>query len=339
MNVSSTILSMLLHVAVILAVWLWPTSPPLQLDKPMMQISLTMGAPGGDRLPSAVLGPQGKASPSQASNKPAPPAAAQQAAAAAASLPEKTRPEKLEAKAEARPESQKEVKPIPTETKPAPVPTPPKPAPKEPEAALVSPQRKPDEKKPEPKADPKPEPKPDKKADTKPAPAEKAQGDAKKAPSADDILRAALSEAKSKAGPASGGPAAPKKGSQSIAGALAAAERQVKQSGQGGGGGGEGSGPGGGGIYDVYAGMVILAIRPNWSMPTYSRDVLIAQVRVRLDAQGNVLSADIARSSGRADFDASAVNAVLRTKVLPAPPTPDQMDITIGFNSQEMMGR
>lgn len=347
MYVSSYMLSLLIHLGLIAAVWLWPSSAPLQLDKPMMQISLTMGAPGGNKLPSAVLGPQGSASPSQATNKPAPPASAQQAAQAAAALPDATRPEKLEAKAENRPESQKDVKPIPQETKPEPVPTPPKPAPREPEAALVNPQRKPEEKKPEPKPEPKPQPKPEAKpeADKKPqaAPQDKKPEDKKpeeKKPSADDILRAALADASKKAGPST--PAAPgRRGQQSVAGALAEAERKVRQSGggAGGGGGGEGSGPGGGGIYDVYAGMVILAVRPNWSMPTYSRDVLIAQVRVRLDMEGNVLSAGIERSSGRADFDASAVNAVLRTKTLPAPPTPEQQEIVIGFNSLEMAGR
>ena len=66
----------------------------------------------------------------------------------------------------------------------------------------------------------------------------------------------------------------------------------------GGGGGGEGDGPGGGGIYDVYMGQVILAVRPNWSMPTYSRANLSVQVNVKLDPNGKVLSCTVARSSG-----------------------------------------
>ena len=107
----------------------------------------------------------------------------------------------------------------------------------------------------------------------------------------------------------------------------------------GGGGGGEGDGPGGGGIYDVYMGQVILAVRPNWSMPTYSRANLSVQVNVKLDPNGKVLSCTVARSSGRAEVDASAVNAVIRTKVLPAPPTPDQQELLLTFNTQEMMGR
>lgn len=103
-------------------------------------------------------------------------------------------------------------------------------------------------------------------------------------------------------------------------------------------GGGTGSGNGGGGIYDVYAAQVILAVQPNWKMPTYSRQNLVVQVRIKLDIAGNVMNASIEESSGRADFDASAVNAVLRTKTLPKPPTKEQQDLIISFNSLELAG-
>ncbi len=101
-------------------------------------------------------------------------------------------------------------------------------------------------------------------------------------------------------------------------------------------GGGDGHGTGGGGLNDVYAGMVMMAIQPNWSMPTYTRDNIVALVRVQVDPQGNVLSCHIERSSGRPDFDASAVNAVVRTKVLPPPPTLEQQEIVISFNALEL---
>ena len=106
-----------------------------------------------------------------------------------------------------------------------------------------------------------------------------------------------------------------------------------------GGGGGEGDGPGGGGIYDVYVAQVILAVQPNWSMPTYSRNNMVVQVRIKLDKQGNVLDCHIERLSGRPEFDASAVNAIIRTKTLPPPPTPAQQDLVISFNSLQMLGR
>lgn len=338
MHISSYMLSILLHVLLVLVTWLWPTSPPLQLDKPMMQISLTMGAPGGDRLPSSsVLGPQGQPSPRDASTKPAPAAGSkQQIAGEVAALPDETRPERLEARNEARPESQTQEKPVPLESNPAPKPEP-APVPKPPDVALTSPQRKPEEKKPDTK--PEPDPKPEVKSPPKPTPPKPTppKPTPPKAPTAKEIMDKALADAKDKAGPQT--PTRKGNASTSVAGALASAERTVRSSGAGGGGGGEGTGPGGGGIYDIYAGLVILAVRPNWSMPTYSRDMLIAQVRVRMDPAGNVLSASLERGSGRADFDASCVNAVLRTKILPPPPTPDQAEIVIGFNSLEMSGR
>ena len=148
-------------------------------------------------------------------------------------------------------------------------------------------------------------------------------------------LADALNDAKKKAGTSRG--TKEKGGKSSVAGALAAFQKSA--GGAGGGGGGEGDGPGGGGIYDVYMGQVILAVRPNWSMPTYSRANLSVQVNVKLDPNGKVLSCTVARSSGRAEVDASAVNAVIRTKVLPAPPTPDQQELLLTFNTQEMMGR
>lgn len=43
-------------------------------------------------------------------------------------------------------------------------------------------------------------------------------------------------------------------------------------------GGGEGDGPGGNGIYDVYMGQVILAVRPNWvCRPTPARTLRAGQ--------------------------------------------------------------
>ena len=71
--------SILLHLALALLIFLWPSSPPVRLDQPMMQISVNMGAPGGNRMASPVLGPQGKPMPTKAAPQPAP---AEQAASA-----------------------------------------------------------------------------------------------------------------------------------------------------------------------------------------------------------------------------------------------------------------
>ena len=298
--------SILLHLALALLIFLWPSSPPVRLDQPMMQISVNMGAPGGNRMASPVLGPQGKPMPTKAAPQPAP---AEQAASAVPVAREDT----VQPKAEPKKESQPKPKP--------------KPEPKPDEVALAQkkqPKKPKDEEEEEPKEKPKEKPKDDGKKDKKEASenAKKTDDKAKPAKESDKkkdgvdpskALADALNDAKKKAGTSRG--TKEKGGKSSVAG------------------------PGGGGIYDVYMGQVILAVRPNWSMPTYSRANLSVQVNVKLDPNGKVLSCTVARSSGRAEVDASAVNAVIRTKVLPAPPTPDQQELLLTFNTQEMMGR
>ncbi|MEG1610043.1 MAG: cell envelope integrity protein TolA [Bilophila sp.] len=327
MHFGSYSISILLHVGLALLVLLWPSSPPLKLDQPMMQISLTMGAPGGNKLPSAVLGPQGRPNPSQAAPKPAP---AQEASGAVPVPREDTVQPKPEPQRESRPKPQPKPDAVAiAEKKEKKKPETPK---DDPEEEAPKPKEKPKEKQPDKPTKAKESDKPTKAKvePSKPSDVKKAG----KAPSSQDALKAALADAAKQAGPRKS-----RTGSTSIAGALADFEKTSKSAGQGGGGGGEGDGPGGGGIYDVYAGMVILAVRPNWSMPTYSRTVLVVQVKVKVDPRGEVLDCSIARSSGRAEFDASAVNAVVRTKVLPPPPTPDQQEMVLTFNSQEMMGK
>ena len=63
---------------------------------------------------------------------------------------------------------------------------------------------------------------------------------------------------------------------------------------------------------------------------------MVVHVRIKLDPSGRVLDCKVEKSSGRPDYDASAVNAVIRTGTLPPPPTPAQRDIIISFNSQTM---
>lgn len=188
------------------------------------------------------------------------------------------------------------------------------PKPEPPKEVAEAPKPEP-KKEPDPKKEPKKKPEP-KKEPPKPDP----KKDKPKSNSINDALKEAKKQEKSK-------------GASALSNALAELEQM-----QPGGGGGTGSGNGGGGIYDVYAAQVILAVQPNWSMPTYSRQNLVVQVRIRLDIAGTVLSAEIAEGSGRADFDASAVNAVLRTKVLPKPPTKEQQDLIISFNALELAG-
>ena len=325
----SYFVSIFLHIALALLIFLWPSSPPVKLDQPMMQISVNMGAPGGNRMPSPVLGPQGKPTPKKADSQPVP---EEQAASAVPVAREDTAQPKAEPKKESQPKPKPKPEPKPDAVALAQKKEPKRPEPKDDEADKPKPKEKPkDDGKKDKKESSKDAKKTDDKA-TKPA----KQSDRKKdGVDPDKALADALNDAKKKAGTSRG--SKNKGGSSSVAGALA--DFQKSAGGAGGGGAGEGDGPGGGGIYDVYMGQVILAVRPNWSMPTYSRQNLSVQVSVKLDRSGKVLSCTVARSSGRAEVDASAVNAVIRTKVLPAPPTPEQQDLLLTFNTQEMMGR
>ena len=345
MRISSLFLSILLHLAVLAFILYVPLRPPLDITRPVYQVSLVMGAPGGEKLPSPVLGARPPVTGKQVASTEAAPSP--KAEPAPTPKPEEIPVTTPEPRPEPKPEPQPEPKQDPVqipqqpkpETKPEPKPEPQpekKPEPQPEKKPDPKPEKKPEpqpEKKPEPTPEKKPEPTPEKKPEQKPAqkPAQKEQP---KRDSGKDALADALAAARKQARSNTTGTGSGTSASR----ALADLEKQVGRTGVGG-GGGEGDGPGGGGIYDVYVAQVILAIQPNWSMPTYSRNNMVVQVRIKLDKQGNVLDCRIERSSGRPEFDASAINAVIRTKTLPPPPTPAQQDLVVSFNSQQMMGR
>ncbi|MBO4311526.1 MAG: TonB C-terminal domain-containing protein, partial [Desulfovibrionaceae bacterium] len=89
-------------------------------------------------------------------------------------------------------------------------------------------------------------------------------------------------------------------------------------------------GGGGGGIYDLYAGMVQLAVMEHWHPRMYSGSNLMTSVCVKLDANGKVLDARVERSSGQKNYDALAINAVMSAK-MPKPPTPAQQNLLLHF--------
>ena len=323
--------SILLHLALALLIFLWPSSPPVRLDQPMMQISVNMGAPGGNRMASPVLGPQGKPMPTKAAPQPAP---AEQAASAVPVAREDT----VQPKAEPKKESQPKPKP--------------KPEPKPDEVALAQkkqPKKPKDEEEEEPKEKPKEKPKDDGKKDKKEASenAKKTDDKAKPAKESDKkkdgvdpskALADALNDAKKKAGTSRG--TKEKGGKSSVAGALA--DFQKSAGGAGGGGGGEGDGPGGGGLNDVYMGQVMLAVRPNWSFTSATRLNLVCVVRVKVNLQGEVEKVDVTQSSGNAQYDSSAANAIWRTSragAFPPPPSEQYTELDLVFTLNELMGR
>lgn len=323
MKFGSYIASFMLHAMLVLLFVLWPSKPRLDLSQ-AVQISLVDGAPGGEMQASPVLGREGDPS-GRAKSESRPKADTRQADAAPPPPSAEARP--VDVKAEAPKNVTEAPRP---ESVPKHVPAPPPPPD---DAVAIS----------EKKAEPKPEPKPEAKPETKPAAeqpkSEPKQAQEKKAPEAsrEDAIKAALADARKDAKPE------PNQGQgrqDAIARAMADMRRQSRKQGTGGGGAGEGDGPGGGGLKDVYLGMVIMAVRPNWSTTTFSaRQNLMVRIRIKVDAQGNVLDCYVEQSSGNPGFDGSAVNAVKRTGTLPPPPDADYQEISINFNSQDALGR
>jgi TonB family protein len=315
MQLGSYCASVLLHSMLVLMVLLWPVKPRLDLSQ-AVQISLVDGAPGGELRQSPVLGHQGDLSaPPKAEPKPAPEAPPPQIAPEAM-------PQEVRARVESEPLKTPVELPRP-ESAPQPAPPPPPP----PDTATPISERKVEQ-------PPQPQPKPEAKPETAPKPEPPKPAETKKTPevSRDDAIRAALADAQRQAlGPSQSAR------QDAVARALNEAARQSRRG--TGGGGGEGEGPGGGGLKNVYIGLVILAVRPNWSYSNFTlRENIVVTVRIKLDPAGNVLDCYVERSSGNPAFDTSAVNAIIRTKVLPPPPTAEEQDLSIGFNSQEFGG-
>lgn len=323
------LLSLCLHVGIVLLIWFWPGGEPLiNLEQPVL-ISLVEGAPGGNRTPSPILGPMGA------------PNAGEQAPSAPAQQAEVAQQEREEARPIARPE---EAAPVPAEAAPEPVLKPvPKPEPKEEPVAVKKEEKKEppkkEEKKPEKKEEKKPEKKPEKKDEKKKA----EKKDTKKPATAKDKkkddtdpVKAALAQARRKA---TSRASSSDRGS-SVEQALAEARRNA--GGHGGGGGGDGSGPGGGGLHSVYLGQVMLAVRPNWGYASATRKNLQCTIHIAVSRQGEVLSTQIVQSSGNAQYDASCVNAIMRTSKagdFPPPPTSEYEKLDIVFTLNELQGR
>ena len=181
--------------------------------------------------------------------------------------------------------------------------------------------KKDDKKKDDKKSTPKDDKKTDKKADK---------------PSKGDPVAAAMNQARREA---TSRVESGDKGS-SVEQALAQARRNA--GGDGGGGGGEGDGPGGGGLNDVYMGQVMLAVRPNWSFTSATRLNLVCVVRVKVNLQGEVEKVDVTQSSGNAQYDSSAANAIWRTSragAFPPPPSEQYTELDLVFTLNELMGR
>lgn len=328
MRVASSIISLCLHSAVFLLIWFWPAPAPLKLDAPPIMISLVEGAPGGNMTPSPIMGHMGEVSDGPIA--PAPPAPQSEIAS----------PAKEEIVPPAQTVPKEQTIPTPVPKKPEAIPVKEAEAPKEPVAPEI-PKETP--KKPEPRPEPKPEQKKTEapKQETK-KPEQKKQEPKKPEPKktppkkpVQDPVAAALQKARNATSRVASGD----KGN-AVEQALAQARKNA--GGNRGGGGGSGEGPGGGGLGDVYIGQIMTAVRPNWGFTAGGRKSLLCVVKVNVDMQGNVLEAVISQSSGNPQYDASAVNAVIRTSKagnFPPPPNRDYVNLDLVFTLDEMMGR
>lgn len=105
-------------------------------------------------------------------------------------------------------------------------------------------------------------------------------------------------------------------------------EERVKGVEGGGIGGVEGGGIGVGG--DIYFSQLQQHVRRFWVIPEgFNPKGLKAVIRVKIDPEGRMLSAQIEQSSGNRIFDNSALQAVKRAE--PYPPPPEKKTLEVGF--------
>ena len=330
MNWASYILSFCLHVLIILLIWLWPASPPVKLDAPPVMISLVDGAPGGNRTPSSILGAAGQ--PTSGPKDFAAPAPKAEVAAPAATPPQ-AEPIKSPPKEAAQDRSPRD------EVKEAPRP---RPKPDDNAAALLAKKKKEEEAKrrqeerERQQAELKKKEEERREAEQKKKEEERKKAEQERKEKEKDSVAAALRDARRKAS------SRVESGDRGTAVEQALAQARKNAGGDGGGGGGEGDGPGGGGLNEVYLGQIMLAVRPNWSFASASRANFACIVHVSVDMNGEVQDAQVTQGSGNAQFDASAVNAVIRTGkagLFPKPPSPEYCEVDLVFRMDELSRR
>ncbi len=91
---------------------------------------------------------------------------------------------------------------------------------------------------------------------------------------------------------------------------------------------------------EKYMGLIQQTIKSNWINQFNPSAQLTAILKIKLDANGNVLAVSVAHSSGNASFDRQAVLAVQKSSPLPLPPNPELvkkfMSLTLPFNNQDL---
>ncbi len=335
-KISSLILSLAMHCILFFIIVFWPASVVVNLEQESYKVSLVMADMGGINLASSVLGAPApnindQVNPSLESHV----VEEEVTEIQAIELEELEEAEEVPQTPESLPENEPEI------PKEALLPLPPQERLKELEEEAKKLAEAEAKAKAEAEAKAKAEAEAKAKAEAEAKAKAEAEAEAKAKAEAEEKKKAeekALAEAKAKkeaeekAKKAAAAKAAADKKKNSAASSLLA--DLAKQKGIGG-GAGEGSGAGGGGIYDVYVGQVMLIVQQSWSIPIYSREVYSASIKVLLDVHGKIVNTEVLRSSGRADFDASALNALSRLGSLPPPPNKELQELELEFSSAQ----
>ncbi|WP_045217006.1 energy transducer TonB [Desulfonatronovibrio magnus] len=210
------------------------------------------------------------------------------------------------------------------EPEPAPVPDPPAPAAPDPPAPPEpSPPPEP-EPVPEPEPaeveipqDPTPEPKPEPEPQPEPEPAPKPEPPPEPAPAPEPPPEPAQDKT----------PSAEERLAQELAALREDVERQA-----------QGQAPREqAGLQEIYAARAERLIKRNWRYPRIGGSSnLVVRIEVGIDQTGRIISSRVVRSSGREDFDHSALRAIEDTAQLPEPPTTRIRTLIIDFNLQDL---
>ncbi len=90
------------------------------------------------------------------------------------------------------------------------------------------------------------------------------------------------------------------------------------------------------GLTQVYGQIAEAAIKQHWRFPRVGKKNLTARIEVRVDHGGKVLGTKVLVSSGRKDFDGSALRAIHEAEPLPKPPSSTIKRLIINFNLSEL---
>lgn len=92
------------------------------------------------------------------------------------------------------------------------------------------------------------------------------------------------------------------------------------------------------GLLEIYAAVAEEHIKRNWRFPRIGgASNLVVRVEVNIDSTGRITGSRIVRSSGREDFDHSALRAIDDTRQLPEPPSPRIRTLVIDFNLHDLV--